>query len=55
MYKLYEHDFNFAPLTFALESEADLLKEYMARNKYKTFIAKPQGGAEGAGIFLIKK
>jgi hypothetical protein len=29
--------------------------EYMARNKDKTFIAKPSKGAEGLGIFLVKK
>jgi len=49
----FEHDFNFAPLTFNLTDEADACKRYMASHKSKTFIVKPQSGAEGCGIFLV--
>eukprot|EP00347_Sterkiella_histriomuscorum_P019520 403341319 len=54
-YKHYESDFNFAPQTFALPHEQDALKSFMKKNKGATFIAKPQGGAEGLGIFLLKQ
>ncbi|CDW75061.1 tubulin-tyrosine ligase family protein [Stylonychia lemnae] len=53
-YKHYENDFNFAPQTFALPQESEALQNYMKKYKEKTFIAKPQGGAEGLGIFLLK-
>ena len=51
----YPDFFNFTPLTFSLASEAEQLQEYMAQSKGKTFIAKPSQGAEGLGIFLLKR
>ena len=53
MARLFEHDFNFAPLTFNLSTELDACKRYMAKHKSKTFIVKPNGGAEGCGIQLV--
>ena len=53
--KHYETDFNFSPLTFSLPSDSEALQDYMQWSKGGTFIAKPQGGAEGNGIFLLKR
>ena len=54
-HKHYESDFNFAPITFSLPEESEQLKHYMKKHPNTTFIAKPQGGAEGCGIFLLKQ
>lgn len=51
--RLYEAAFNFAPQTFCLPYDKEKLQSYM-RKKRISFIAKPQGGSEGAGIFLVK-
>ena len=42
-------------MTFSLPADNEALMQYMADNKSKTFIAKPSKGAEGLGIFLLKR
>lgn len=52
-----EEEFDFVPPTFTLPSKFDSirLKEYMAKHKNATYIAKPQVGAQGEGMALFKE
>ena len=54
--KHFGEEFSFTPLTFTMPADAEELAAYMEKHsKNKTFIAKPFGGSEGLGIFLLKK
>ena len=57
IHKYYGEEFSFTPLTFTLPGDLQELESYMDKHSKsgKTFIAKPPGGAEGLGIFLLKK
>lgn len=57
MKKEFPLEFNFIPLTFCLPSDNNKVYEYL-KNKTKTidpFIIKPEGSAQGRGIYLIRK
>ena len=44
----------FFPRTYVLPEDYEELDEALACKKPKTFICKPDGGAQGAGIFLLR-
>jgi hypothetical protein len=44
----------FFPPTFVLPEDYDILDGALQNKKPKTFICKPDGGAQGVGIFLLR-
>jgi hypothetical protein len=55
MQKFHPSEFDFAPRTFNMPEDQAVLQEFMKANPKKTFICKPDGGAEGCGILLAQK
>ena len=55
MRKTFEKQFGFSPISFTLPEEANVLENYMKAHPKFTFIAKPNSGKGGEGIFLIEK
>ncbi|EKX45686.1 hypothetical protein GUITHDRAFT_58134, partial [Guillardia theta CCMP2712] len=49
-----EEDFFFFPKTWVLPEDWERLDEELRQKKPKTFIVKPDGGAQGTGIFLMR-
>ena len=47
-------DIFFLPPTYVLPEDYDALEEVLADKKPKTYICKPDGGAQGNGIFLVR-
>ncbi len=47
-------DFFFFPTTFVLPEDFEELELELQSKKPKTYICKPDGGAQGAGIFLVR-
>ena len=52
--KNYGSEFDFAPGTFLLPEDKAALQQTMKVQKNRTFIFKPESGAEGVGIFLAQ-
>jgi glutathione synthase/RimK-type ligase-like ATP-grasp enzyme len=53
MRKTFDKQFGFSPISFLLPEEAGALEAYMEQHPKFTFIAKPNSGKGGEGIFLI--
>ena len=47
-------DIFFLPPTYVLPEDYEALEEVLADKKPKTYICKPDGGAQGNGIFLVR-
>ncbi len=55
MTKKFPEYFNFFPETFCLSSDRSRLIKEFGNRRRKNFIVKPDAGAQGRGIFLIRK
>ena len=52
--RVYGCEFDFSPHTFLLPHDRQALMMAMKQHKDKTIILKPESGAEGNGILLVK-
>ncbi|KAL3896882.1 MAG: hypothetical protein SGCHY_003791 [Lobulomycetales sp.] len=53
--RLFPKDYNFFPKTWILPSDFTDFKQVSASQKNTTYIAKPDHGCQGKGIYLFKK
>ena len=55
MEKMYPNDFKITPRTWQLPYEYNELKSFINKKKVVSMIVKPEGGAQGRGIFITRK
>ena len=53
--KIFPKDYNFYPSTWVLPIELTDFISVLSKNKFKTYIVKPEASSQGRGIYLARK